>query len=156
MAFSFLIHNCFYFNSNIVWFFHLITVKMKILYYFLIYCNLMYQIRWYTVLDFTAFYCCYFSFIPFFYVLFLHCGIVNLSFSLCVSWGLCYTVFCYLFRTFSGINADRVRTSSPHADQRLGWVSLRKNWYQYQYWYLDFDSSSWTILFSIPILSNLF
>ncbi len=28
-----------------------------------------------------------------------------------------YTGFCYLFRTFSGINTDSMRTSSPHGDQ---------------------------------------
>ncbi len=36
------------------------------------------------------------------------------------------TGFCYLFRTFSGINTDRVRTNSSHGDQRpvLVWHNL--------------------------------
>ncbi len=29
-----------------------------------------------------------------------------------------YTGFCYLFGTFSGINTDQMRTSSPHGDQK--------------------------------------
>ncbi len=44
----------------------------------------------------------------------------------CVSPCVCVLGFCYLFRTFSGINSDHMRTSSPHGDQRpvLIWHDL--------------------------------
>ncbi len=32
---------------------------------------------------------------------------------------VCVLFFCYLFRTLSGINTDRMRTSGPPWDQRL-------------------------------------
>ncbi len=37
---------------------------------------------------------------------------------MCVCMCVC-TGFCYLFRTFSGIDTGCVRTSSSHEDQRL-------------------------------------
>ena len=53
------LNNILYFHSKIVCFLLIMTVKNKVIYCFLIKGNSMYFLRWYTVLDFTVFYCCY-------------------------------------------------------------------------------------------------
>ena len=49
----------FKFSRNILCYLHITTVKIKVMYCFMIYGYSMYLLRWYTILDFTAFYCCY-------------------------------------------------------------------------------------------------
>ena len=68
----------FKFSRNILCYLHITTVKIKVMYCFLIYGYSMYLLRWYTILDFTAFYCCYLTvFYRDFYGLFLQCRSVQ-------------------------------------------------------------------------------
>ena len=68
------LNNILYFHSKIVCFLLIMTVKNKVIYCFLIKGNSMYFLRWYTVLDFTVFYCCYLTvFYRNFYDFFLQC-----------------------------------------------------------------------------------
>lgn len=67
-------------HSKIPYFWPKKTVKFKVIYSFLIYGNSMYLLQWYTILDFTVFYCCYLTvFYRDFYGHFLQCTVLYLG-----------------------------------------------------------------------------